>query len=292
MRTAAASLALLLAFVAHGAPVLFHEHGHGLSFSADGRALLAPSERGLAVYENRSWRERGRSDGSFSAFSASERALYSSGHAQAGGRARGLLRSTDGGRSWQAIGAPGQADFPMIAAGYRSGVLYVLNATRTPVMPTPGIYLTHDDGNSWMRADARGLEGEIHGLAAHPHDARIVAVATGSGLYLSRDAGASFRRLGRGGAVTALAFDIEGKRLRYAFALSSELVESALDGRQRRTLRLPRLEGDYVTCLAQNPKEAQVLAFATRKREVYVTQDGASWRRIAAEQEESSERDR
>jgi len=274
----------------HGEPLLFHEHGHGLSFSADGGALIAPSERGLAIYEGGRWDEPAGDSGGFSGFSASERALYSSGHAQAGHRARGLIRSTDGGRTWRALALEGEADFPMVAAGYRTGVVYVLSAKPNSAMPVPGIHVTFDEGKSWQRADTRGLKGEIHGLAAHPSDAGVVAAATGSGLYLSRDAGQSFRRLDGRGPATALAFDLDGKRVRYARALSGELVESALDGRQRRSLRLPQLEGDYVTCLAQNPKVGQALAFATRRREVYVTSDGGrSWRRLSAEEKQSRE---
>jgi hypothetical protein len=38
-----------------------------------------------------------------------------------------------------------------------------------------------------------------------------------------------------------------------------------------------------VTCLAQNPQDGKVIAFATRRRDVYLSADGgASWRRIAA----------
>ena len=45
---------------------------------------------------------------------------------------------------------------------------------------------------------------------------------------------------------------------------------------------MPRLKRDYVTCLAQNPKDERVLAFATRRRDVYLTSDGGlSWQLIA-----------
>lgn len=54
---------------------------------------------------------------------------------------------------------------------------------------------------------------------------------------------------------------------------------------ERRTLRSPPLDGDYVTCLAQSPTNAQTLAFGTRRREVYLTADGgASWRRISEDE--------
>jgi photosystem II stability/assembly factor-like uncharacterized protein len=280
----AVALVWLCAAMAHAAPLLFHGHGHGLSYSADGTALLAPSDRGLAVYENGGWYQPSGDNRGFSGFSASERALYSSGHAHAGRAARGLIRSADGGATWQPLAFEGEADFPMLASGYRSGAIYVLNTRGNSAMPAAGVYLTQDEGRSWRPVEARGLVGEIHGLAAHPSDPRTVAAASASGLYLSSDAGRSFRRLDGRGAVTAVAFDLDGTRVRYARALSGELIESGLDGRNRRMLRLPKLEGDYVTCLAQNPKHEAALAFATRRRDVYVTRDaGANWQRISAQ---------
>jgi len=121
---------VVLASTAHGAPLLFHGHGHGLSFSADGTALLAPSERGLAVHEQGSWRESA-GDG-FSGFSASERALYSSGHAQAGRPACGLIRSTDAGR----VARPKDGQALAFATRRRE------------------VYVTSDGGANWRRISA------------------------------------------------------------------------------------------------------------------------------------------
>jgi photosystem II stability/assembly factor-like uncharacterized protein len=278
--------ALALPLSPQAAPPLFHGHGHGLSFSADGKALLAPSETGLAIHQDNAWNEPSDVEGGFSGFAVTERGLYASGAAEPGRAPRGLIRSTDGGRNWQALALAGEADFPLLAASYRSSALYVLNAGNNRAMPSPGIYATQDEGKLWRRAAARNLKGQIHGLAVHPDNASIVAAATERGLYLSDDAGESFRRLDGRQPATAVAFTADGKRVRYAFALAGELMESALDGRQRRAVRLPRLQRDYVTCLAQNPQDAKVVAFATRGRDVYLSPDGgASWRRIAAAQD-------
>lgn len=282
---AAAAAVAVAAPSLYAQPVLFHDHGHGLSFSSDGKALLAPSHEGLAVYEDGAWWEASGPIQGFSGFSVAERAIYSSGHSQPGVAAAGsagLIRSTDGSRTWHPLALAGEADFRLLAAGYRSGALYVLNTRPNSAMPAPGLYVTRDEGKLWRRAAARGLKGEIHALAAHPREADIVAIGTGRGLYLSRDAGESFRRLDGRQPATAVAFDFDGKRVRYARALSNEVVDAALDGRERRALRLPRLKRDYVTCLAQNPKDERVLAFATRRRDVYLTSDGGvSWRQIA-----------
>jgi hypothetical protein len=271
----------------HAQPELFHDHGHGLSFSSDGKTLLAPSHEGLAVYEDGDWWETSGPIGGFSGFAVTERAIYSSGHLRPGVAAAGsagLIRSTDSGRTWQPLALAGKADFRLLAAGYRSDAIYVVSARPNSVMRATGLYVTNDEGKTWRHAAARKLEGEIHGLAAHPLQAGTMAVATARGLYLSRDAGENFLLLDRREPATAVAFDFDGKRVRYARALSNKVVESALDGRDRRILRLPPLKRDYVTCLAQNPRDQRVLAFATRRRDVYLTSDGGvSWLRIAEE---------
>lgn len=284
---AALLLALAVSGGAPAAPLLFHAHGHGLAFSPDGRALLAPSEAGLAAYEDGAWWEVPGPAQGFSGFSVAERAIYSSGHTH--GKAAnevpmGLMRSMDGGRTWRAVALAGTADFQLLAAGYRSGAIYVLNARPSPPLPVAGFYVTHDEGRSWRAVAARGLAGEIHSLAAHPQDARVVAAGTGSGLYLSRDGGESFVRLDRSEPVTAVAFDHHGARLFYARALSNDVIDRALKEGSSRRLRLPRLAGDYITCLAHSPTDENVLAFGTRKRDVYLTRNaGATWRRLASE---------
>ncbi len=279
------ALLAMLALSLHAEPMLFHDHGHGLAFTSDGKTLLAPTHLGMAAYRDGVWSEASGPDQGFSGFSVAEGAIYSSGHStpvKSPRNALGLVKSTDGGKTWQALALAGEADFPLLAAAYRTNAIYALNTQPNSAMRVPGLYVTHDEGKSWGRAAARGLQGEIHGLAAHPRQAGTVAVATVRGLYLSRDAGASFERLDGREPTTAVAFDIEGKRLRYARALSNEVVETALDGRGRQALRLPRLRLDYVTCLAQNPADERVLAFATRRRDVYLSADGGqSWRRIA-----------
>lgn len=292
VRVIGAVLLAAAALAVRAQPTLFHDHGHGLSFSSDGKALLAPSHVGLAIYEGGAWREATGPVQGFSGFSVSERAIYASGHSKPevppAHEPIGLVRSIDGARTWQPVspGLTGKVDFSMLATGYRSNAIYVVSARPNPAMPEPGIYVTRDEGKSWLRAAARNLEGEIHGLAAHPSEAATLAVATGRGLFLSRDSGATFALLDGKKPVTAVAFDLRGERVRYAPAVFNQVIESSLDGRIRKALRLPRLKLDYVTCLAQSPNDIGVLAFATRRRDVYVTNSGGvSWRLIATENE-------
>ena len=82
--------------------------------------------------------------------------------------------------------------------------------------------------------------------------------------------------------MTAVAFDLEGGRQRYARAVRRELISAPLDSRARTVIRLPPLGLDYATHIAQNPKDGRSLAIATSRRHVYITNDGGSKRRQIA----------
>ena len=151
-------LLVALALSLRAEPVLFHDHGHGLSFTSDGKALLAPSHRGLAVYQDGEWSEAPGPIQGFSGFSVGERAIYSSGHSRPGvaeAGSAGLIRSTDGGGTWHPLALTGEADFRLLAAGHRSHAIYVVSTRPNSAMQAPGLYVTYDEGKSWRPAAAR-----------------------------------------------------------------------------------------------------------------------------------------
>lgn len=265
------------------APLL--QHIHGLGFAPDGSRLLVSSHTGLIAYRaGQGWVEVDGPVHDFAGFTMAERAIYASGHPPPGSplpNPLGLVKSADLGATWLAVALGGEADLHMLAAGFRSGALYLWSERPYSLLPAPGLHLSRDDGKSWRRAATEGFAGEPFALAAHPNDANIIAVASSRGLFLSRDGGDRFRRLD-GRAVTALAFDLDGARLLYAPAVRRELVRAKLDGRSRLVVRLPPLGVDYPTHLAQDPSNLRRLAIGTDRRHVYLTADeGRTWRIIA-----------
>lgn len=274
-------LALLWPLLVRAEPLLIHLHG--LAFSPDGSALLVSSHAGLTVWRGESWSHELETDMDLTGFSVAARGLYASGHPPPGSRLAnplGLVRSADG-RLWQPLALAGKADFHVIAAGYRTDAIYVLSHLPNAAMPDPGIHLTRDEGKTWKRPAARGLRGEVLALAAHPSDATMVVAASDRGLYLSHDGAEGFRRV-FSQVVTAAAFVADGKALLFTPALANEIVRLPVNGGRRGVIRLPRLRGDYATHLAVHPADQRTIAFATRRRDVYVTSDaGRSWRQIA-----------
>ena len=92
--------------------------------------------------------------------------------------------------------------------------------------------------------------------------------------------------------MTAAIFETDGSRIRYVPALSNHAVSITLDGKSRRLIRLPELAGDYVTHVAQSPADERSVAFATRRRSVFISSNGGStWHQIANEGDVSSPSD-
>ena len=175
-------------------------HVHGLTYSADGTRLMIPSHHGLAVYENGRWSKAPGPEHDYMGFAATAQGVYSSGHPAPGSgliNPFGLIRSRNGGKTWDKLGLEGESDFHLLATGWNTNAVYVWNSSANSRMREPGLHYTVNDGLAWKSARGEGLDGQSQALAVHPDDAAIVAVATSSGVYLSRDHGERFATLVR-----------------------------------------------------------------------------------------------
>jgi len=291
LRSAAALVLLPFAALSHaaGEPVTL-THVHGLAYSADGKQLMIPSHHGLAIYSGNRWSKAPGPAHDYMGFSATRDALYSSGHPAPGSglvNPFGLIKSKDGGKSWNKLGLEGESDFHLLAASHGTNAVYVFNPARNSRMQSPGIHYTLDDGSKWERAAANGLDTrQLATLAVHPSNPRVVAAGTADGLYLSRDAAHSFERVASGSRVLATYFDLSGEQLWFGtYGEKAGLSRLQLKaGATPLPVPIPALGEDAVSYIAQNPQRREEIAIATFKRNVFVSHDaGKSWKQIATE---------
>lgn len=262
-------------------------HVHGLTYAADGATLMVPSHHGLAVYSSGQWSKAPGPEHDYMGFTGTRNALYSSGHPAPGSGLKnpfGLIKSTDGGKSWKQLVLQGESDFHTLAASYGTNAVYVVNSQTNSQMETQGVYFTTNDGEKWQRVEAAGLAGRVHGLAVHPSDSATVAAAADQGLFLSKDAGASFKPVASGKRVLAATFTFNGNDLWWS-GYDGGPTLSVLDlrsGEKPRTVNLPDLGEDAVSFIAQNPVRTSEMAIATFKKSIFISKNaGKSWSRIA-----------
>lgn len=260
-------------------------HVHGLVYSPDGKQLIVPSHHGLAVYAEGRWSTAPGPRHDYMGLAATRTRLYSSGHPAPGSALVdpfGLIRSRDGGKTWDRLGLEGESDFHSLAAAWNTNVVYVWNPRPNSRMPQPGLYHTPNEGLRWQHAAASGLAGKLHAIAVHPDDEKTVAAATSSGIYLSPDSGASFKPIAQEQGL-AVFFDLDGQHLWYgSYAAAPRLARVALASGERAAVVLPRLDRDAVAHIAQNPVARSEYAIATLERSIYLSRDaGQSWLQIA-----------
>lgn len=260
-------------------------HVHGLAYSADGERLMIPSHHGLAVYEGGRWSKASGPQHDYMGFAASATRLYSSGHPAPGSglvNPFGLIRSRDGGRTWEKLGLEGETDFHVLAVSWKTNAIYVWNPAPSSRMRRAGLHATLDEGKTWRAAAAAGVQGEPIALAVHPADPKHVALGTTGGVYESTDGGASFSRLA-GGDGTAVFFDLDGEHLWYGwFDGEARLARARLRGGPMSAVSIPRIGRDAVAYIAQNPAARNAYSIATFARNVFVSPDvGRTWKPVA-----------
>lgn len=98
----------------------------------------------------------------------------------------GLIRSEDGGRTWDAVSLLGEADFHVLRAAGRQ--VYGFDSTKARFL------VSADGGRSW---DERTPPEPLVDLAIDPSHAEHIVGSGEAGLFTSRDAGRRWRRLSR-----------------------------------------------------------------------------------------------
>jgi photosystem II stability/assembly factor-like uncharacterized protein len=131
--------------------------------------------------------------------------LYASGHPSTGGNT-GLIKSTDGGQSWESVAKVLEppVDFHAMAVsksdpdtiiGFDSGAR--------------GLFKTIDAGKTW---ETLQYPDYISALAISPNDSQLIFAGTGKGIFQSNDGAKTWTQLDqyKGINILALAFDENG----------------------------------------------------------------------------------
>ncbi|HEX7183925.1 MAG TPA: hypothetical protein VF756_18995 [Thermoanaerobaculia bacterium] len=146
-----------------------------------------------------------------------------------------LHRSRDAGRTWQGLSLPrGVEDREIVQIlidPTREGVVYV--RTYAPIgegVVGPFVYRTLDDGRTWQPLPR--LHRTAHALAVAPSDGTLYAWADG-GIFVSRDAGSTWRRVQRSLSVrvNTLAVDPERSNVLWVSSDDQGVWRSADGGR-------------------------------------------------------------
>ncbi|AXK37460.1 exo-alpha-sialidase [Streptomyces armeniacus] len=168
-----------------------HIHGLGID-PADGRLYVATHEGVISVAKDGA-AARVSDKADYMGFTvAKAKTFLGSGHPPEGSDEpanRGLLRSTDSGKSWKTLSLGGEVDFHSLE--FAHDTIYGYDSTN-------GVLRVSENGTDW---DTRAELGALD-LAVSPEKPQVVLATTQSGIAGSADGGRTFDK----GAEPALAF--------------------------------------------------------------------------------------
>jgi hypothetical protein len=153
---------------------------------------------------------------------------------RSGGARIGLLRTADGGASWNAVDGGGVLIGLNISGVAPRGQTIILSANTADDPARQGIWRSIDTGNTWTQVSGgagTGLPtGASSGLTGDPtNPARLFTNAGGTGLYRSTDTGATWSRVGN----TAMNALISGAgRVKVAVGRSNNVYAAIVQGGQ------------------------------------------------------------
>ncbi|MCG3042705.1 exo-alpha-sialidase [Streptomyces sp. S1A] len=172
-------------------PGVSHIHGLGVN-PGDGKLYVATHHGVIAVDDDGS-AERVSDTADYMGFTvAGPDTFLGSGHPPEGSDEpanRGLIKSTDAGKTWKTLSLGGEVDFHALEQAH--GTIYGYDSTH-------GLLRVSQDGRKWdERAELAALD-----IAVSPADPDTVLATTQDGIARSTDGGETFT----GGAEPALAF--------------------------------------------------------------------------------------
>ncbi|NQD89693.1 exo-alpha-sialidase [Paenarthrobacter sp. CM16] len=181
-------------------------HVHGLSVDPDTSQVLLATHDGLFDVTKQPATKIGGTNDLMGFTAGKDGVFYASGHPGAGSHLPnplGLIKSSDGGQTWEKLSRQGQSDF------------HAMTATRTGIVAYDGELRHSPDGKTWNTVAARFAPAV---LAGHP-DSDTVLGTTTEGIQRSTDGGDTWS-LSKSGPIIQYA----------AFATPDEAAGVAPDG--------------------------------------------------------------
>ncbi|MBV7697344.1 F510_1955 family glycosylhydrolase [Streptomyces sp. TRM70350] len=155
-----------------------HIHGLGLDPS-DQRLYVATHEGVYTSDADGDAQLVGDSKDDFMGFTvAGEKTFYASGHPASGGN-KGLIKSTDAGKTWTSLSLSGESDFH--ALDHAHGTVYGYDAANA-------LLRTTKDGTTWKD----GARLEALDIAVSPNNPSLILATTAEGIARSTDGGRTF----------------------------------------------------------------------------------------------------
>lgn len=258
-------------------------HIHGLGFTAAGTGLYVPAHIGLIVYSDGKWVAPDIPQHDYMGYTAIDDGFFSSGHPDLRTKfppLLGLVRSQDAGRTITSLAFSGESDFHLMAAGYYSHAVYIVNSAPNSQL-TQGLFFTLDEGQTWEQSAAQGLESSPTQLAVHPTEAGTVAVASERGVYISTDYGNTFSLVSDSAPSTAVAFDPDDDRLLFGYR---DLYARTMSSGAVSPVSSPALEEDDAIFYIAISASTERMGLATASKNIFLSEDsGESWSQIAAQ---------
>lgn len=263
---------------------VFWRHIHGLGFDPSNRNILYIATHGDFYWSVNdsppSKVDEKRAD--YMAFNAPYSQgipLYASGHPATGGNT-GLIKSTDGGKTWQHVSAvlDPPVDFHTMSIS-KSDPNLIIGFDSTG----RGLFKTSDAGTSWQKLE---VPEYVSALAISPSDPNVIFAGTRKGIYQSTDGANTWTKLGQydGQLIYASSFDENG--ILYVFVDKVGLVKSPDLGQTWETINAPNLTIMSIAVDAQN-QFLYVAGYAPDGfQEVYKSSDnGKIWGLIGTNKE-------
>ncbi|MGQ0605591.1 MAG: F510_1955 family glycosylhydrolase [Candidatus Nitrosotenuis sp.] len=171
--------------------------------------------------------------------------LYASGHPATGGNT-GLIKSTDGGKTWQQVATVLEppVDFHAMAVSKSDSNLIIGfdSAGR-------GLFKTTDAGQSWQKLE---FSEYVSALTISPSDTNVIFAGTGKGIFVSNDGANTWTNLGQYDDQLVFALNFDENGILYASTDGSGLAKSSDIGQTWEKIKSPNLTVMSIAVDAQN----------------------------------------